>query len=282
MFLGLSAGGVLKPEMVAKMAAGPLILALANPTPEIAPDLVKAVRDDASSAPAVRTIRTRSNNVLCFPFIFRGALDVGATTITEEMKMAAVKAIAELAHGRAVRSRRLGLWRKVIRLRPGIPDSQALRPAPDRQDRAGGGQGGMDSGVATRPIRDWTPTCRAERIRLPPGLIMKPVFSARKAGPSGSSLPKARTSACCAPCRWVPTRHRAADPDRPPAEINRRAHRGGRPAHPRRRDYEIWCSPTAAVLRRASTDLLARTYHRLTERKGVSPDYAARIRRRAT
>src|SRR5574343_546277 len=96
-FLGLSAGGVLKPEMVAKMAARPVIMALANPTPEILPEAVKSVRDDAIICTGRSDYPNQVNNVLCFPFIFRGALDVGATTITEEMKMAAVKAIAELA-----------------------------------------------------------------------------------------------------------------------------------------------------------------------------------------
>ena len=96
-FLGLSAGGVLKPEMVAKMASTPVIMALANPTPEILPEQVKAVRDDAIICTGRSDYPNQVNNVLCFPFIFRGALDVGATTITEEMKMAAVKAIAELA-----------------------------------------------------------------------------------------------------------------------------------------------------------------------------------------
>jgi malate dehydrogenase (oxaloacetate-decarboxylating)(NADP+) len=88
---------VLKPEMVAKMAASPLIMALANPTPEITPELVKSVRNDAIICTGRSDYPNQVNNVLCFPFIFRGALDVGATTITEEMKMAAVKAIAELA-----------------------------------------------------------------------------------------------------------------------------------------------------------------------------------------
>ena len=96
-FLGLSAGGVLKPEMVKKMAANPLIFALANPTPEILPEEVKAVRDDAIMATGRSDYPNQVNNVLCFPFIFRGALDAGATTITEGMKLAAVRALADLA-----------------------------------------------------------------------------------------------------------------------------------------------------------------------------------------
>src|SRR6185503_7071763 len=96
-FLGLSAGGVLKPEMVKSMGRRPLILALANPEPEIRPEAVKAVKPDAVMATGRSDYPNQVNNVLCFPFIFRGALDVGATAITREMEVAAVNAIAELA-----------------------------------------------------------------------------------------------------------------------------------------------------------------------------------------
>jgi len=100
-FLGLSAGGVLKPDMVKRMAKDPLILALANPTPEILPEEAKAVRPDAIIATGRSDYPNQVNNVLCFPFLFRGALDVGATTINEAMKSAAVRAIAALAHAEA-------------------------------------------------------------------------------------------------------------------------------------------------------------------------------------
>src|SRR5437763_16355530 len=96
-FLGLSAGGVLKPAMVKKMAERPLILALANPDPEILPELAKEARPDCVIATGRSDYPNQVNNVLCFPFIFRGALDVGATTITTEMELAAVRAIAEPA-----------------------------------------------------------------------------------------------------------------------------------------------------------------------------------------
>jgi malate dehydrogenase (oxaloacetate-decarboxylating)(NADP+) len=96
-FLGLSAGGVLKKEMVARLAARPLILALANPNPEILPEDVRSVRDDALIATGRSDYPNQVNNVLCFPFVFRGALDVGATTITQQMEVAAVRAIAALA-----------------------------------------------------------------------------------------------------------------------------------------------------------------------------------------
>src|SRR5690554_7654437 len=96
-FLGLSAGGVLKPEMVARMAANPLILALANPSPEILPEDAHAVRDDVVMATGRSDYPNQVNNVLCFPYIFRGALDVGATTITRGMEKSAVRAICEVA-----------------------------------------------------------------------------------------------------------------------------------------------------------------------------------------
>ncbi len=96
-FLGLSAPRVLKPEMVAKMGQRPIVLALANPTPEIMPEEVKAVRPDAIIATGRSDYPNQVNNVLCFPFIFRGALDAGATTINEAMKVAAVRALADLA-----------------------------------------------------------------------------------------------------------------------------------------------------------------------------------------
>src|SRR6202000_1198280 len=96
-FLGLSAGGVLKPAMAATMNANPIIFALANPTPEIAPEDVQAVRNDAIMATGRSDYPNQVNNVLCFPYIFRGALDVGATTVNDDMKIACVKALAELA-----------------------------------------------------------------------------------------------------------------------------------------------------------------------------------------
>src|SRR5205085_8621382 len=96
-FLGLSAGGVLKPEMVLRMAARPLIMALANPTPEIMPEEALKARPDAMICTGRSDYSNQVNNVLCFPYIFRGALDVGATTINEPMKIAAVEAIAALA-----------------------------------------------------------------------------------------------------------------------------------------------------------------------------------------
>ena len=140
-FLGLSAGGVLKPEMVQRMARDPLILALANPTPEIMPEEAKAVRPDAIIATGRSDYPNQVNNVLCFPFLFRGALDVGATTINEDMKLAAVRAIADLAHAEASDVVASAYGENRPDVRPGLPDPDTLRPAPDRAHCAGRGQG---------------------------------------------------------------------------------------------------------------------------------------------
>jgi malate dehydrogenase (oxaloacetate-decarboxylating)(NADP+) len=113
-FLGLSAGGVLKPEMVAKMAANPLILALANPTPEILPEQVFAVRSDAIVCTGRTDYPNQVNNVLCFPYIFRGALDVGATTITREMELACGAGRAKRCGRSGIRRGQFKLWARVF------------------------------------------------------------------------------------------------------------------------------------------------------------------------
>lgn len=183
-FLGLSAGGVLKPDMVAKMAKNPLIMALANPTPEITPDEVRSVRDDAVISTGRSDYPNQVNNVLCFPFIFRGALDVGATTINEEMQLAAVHALAELAQAEAsdvvamaYGGESLSFGREYLIPRPFDP-RLIVKIAPAVAKAA------MDSGVATRPISDF----EAYRERLDnfvyqSGFIMKPVFDAAKKAP---------------------------------------------------------------------------------------------------
>jgi len=182
-FLGLSAGGVLKPEMVAQMANNPLIFALANPTPEITPELAKAARPDAILATGRSDYPNQVNNALCFPYIFRGALDVGATTINEEMKHAAVRAIAELAEeeqlGGAASYGEESLSFGVEYLIPKPFDPRLiLRIAPAVAQAA------MDSGVAERPIADMS----AYREQLTAfvdssSMLMKPVFDAAKRAP---------------------------------------------------------------------------------------------------
>ena len=162
------------------MGTRPLILALANPTPEILPEVAHGVRDDVVMATGRSDYPNQVNNVLCFPYIFRGALDVGATTITREMEKAAVYAIAELAEEEQneVVAAAYGTYDIV---RGGLPDSEAVRSAPDRADRAGGGQGGDGRRVATRPLADLEAyEEQLQQFVYHSGAFMKPLFSAAK------------------------------------------------------------------------------------------------------
>ncbi len=180
-FLGLSAGGVLKQDMVQSMAAKPLIFALANPTPEILPDEVKAVRDDAIMATGRSDFHNQVNNVLCFPYIFRGALDAGASTITIEMEIAAVHAIAELAQAEqsdvvaaAYAGEQLAFGPEYLIPKPFDPRlMMKIAPAV--------AQAAADSGVALRPIADMD----AYREQLQSfvyasGTTMRPIFAMAK------------------------------------------------------------------------------------------------------
>ncbi|WBY00081.1 NADP-dependent malic enzyme [Ramlibacter tataouinensis] len=181
-FLGLSAGNVLKPEMVRKMARDPLILALANPHPEILPDDAKSARPDSILATGRTDYPNQVNNVLCFPYIFRGALDCGATTITDQMEIAAVHAIADLAQAEqsevvaaAYAGQKLAFGPEYLIPKPFDPRlMMKIAPAV--------AQAAADSGVALRPIRDMD----AYREKLQSfvyasGTTMKPIFAAAKA-----------------------------------------------------------------------------------------------------
>ncbi|WP_417676082.1 NADP-dependent malic enzyme [Roseibium sp.] len=183
-FLGLSAAGVLKPDMVAKMGKGPLILALANPNPEIMPEEALAVRPDVVMCTGRSDYPNQVNNVLCFPYIFRGALDVGATTINEEMKRAAVEAIAGLAREEPsdVAARAYGGATETFGPNYLIPSPfdqrLILRIAPAVAKAA------METGVATRPIEDFTAYLdRLNRFVFRSGLIMKPIIQAATQDP---------------------------------------------------------------------------------------------------
>ena len=180
-FLGLSAGGVLKPEMVARMAPRPLILALANPTPEILPEVAHGVRDDVVMATGRSDYPNQVNNVLCFPYIFRGALDVGATTITREMEKAAARAICKLAQeeqnevvAAAYGTTDLCFGPEYLIPKPFDP-RLIVRIAPAVAKAA------MDDGVATRPLSDMQ--AYAEQLQqfvYHSGAFMKPLFSVAK------------------------------------------------------------------------------------------------------
>ena len=183
-FLGLSAGGVLKKEMVAKMAKRPLILALANPTPEILPEEVQAVRDDAIIATGRSDYPNQVNNVLCFPFIFRGALDAGATTITEQMKLAAVRAIAELAQAEASDVVAMAYGGESVGFGPAYLIPKPFDPRLIVKIAPAVAQAAADSGVATRPVADMA--AYKEQLNsfvYHSGFVMKPVFAAAKAAP---------------------------------------------------------------------------------------------------
>ncbi|TAK49957.1 MAG: NADP-dependent malic enzyme [Xanthobacteraceae bacterium] len=184
-FIGLSGPDVLKPEMLAKMAEKPIIMALANPTPEIMPPLARSVRPDAMICTGRSDFPNQVNNVLCFPYIFRGALDVGATTINEEMKRAAVDAIAALAReapsevaARATGGEAKSFGEDMLIPNPFDP-RLILRIAPAVARAA------MDSGVAARPIADFDQYReRLDRFVFRSGFIMKPVFAKAKSQPA--------------------------------------------------------------------------------------------------
>ena len=180
-FLGVSAGGVLKPDMVARMAAKPLILALANPTPEILPEEVFAVRADAIVATGRSDYPNQVNNVLCFPFIFRGALDVGATTITLEMEKAAVCAIAELARAELSDEVAAAYGAAVPAFGPHYLIPRPFDPRLILSIAPAVAKAAMDSGVATRPIADFDAYReQLKRFVYHSGAFMKPIFAAAK------------------------------------------------------------------------------------------------------
>ncbi len=217
-FLGLSAGGVLKPAMVAKMAARPVIFALANPNPEIAPEDAHAVRGDVIMATGRSDYPNQVNNVLCFPYIFRGALDCGATTITTEMEIAAVHAIAELAQ--AEQSERVAAAYVGEKLSFG-PEYLIPKPFDPRlmmRIAPAVAQAAAASGVALRPIADLDAyRDKLQTFVYASGTTMKPIFDLAKHARAARGADRGRR------------RHRAADADRT-ARRHCRADREVRPA----------------------------------------------------
>ncbi|MRD73992.1 NADP-dependent malic enzyme [Rhodocyclus tenuis] len=182
-FLGLSAAGVLKPEMVAAMAERPIVFALANPTPEIMPDEVKAVRPDAIIATGRSDFPNQVNNVLCFPFIFRGALDVGATRITEEMKLACVRAIADLARAELADEVAMAYQGHDLSFGPEYLIPKPFDPRLIMKIAPAVAQAAIDSGVATRPIADFD--AYAEKLKefvYHTGVGMRAIFVAARQG----------------------------------------------------------------------------------------------------
>ena len=185
-FLGVSAGGVLTQDMVKTMADRPIILALANPTPEILPDLVKAVRPDAIIATGRSDYPNQVNNVLCFPYIFRGALDVGATTINAQMEVACVHAIAELARRETsdVAERAYSLGDTHLTFGPEYLIPQPFDPRLLVSVAPAVARAAMESGVATTPIHDLRAyTEKLSQFVFRTTTLMKPLFDRAKADP---------------------------------------------------------------------------------------------------
>ncbi len=279
-FLGLSAGGVLKQEMVAKMAPNPLIFALANPNPEILPEDVKAVRDDAIVATGRTDYPNQVNNVLCFPFIFRGALDSGATTITRQMELAAVHAVAELARAEqsevvsaAYGSGSLAFGPEYLIPKPFDP-RLIVKIAPAVAKAA------MESGVATRPIKDFDAYVdRLQEFVYHSGNFMKPIFSAAKrAAPKRIVYAEGEEERVLRAVQVVADEHLAI----PiligrPAVLAQRIERYGL----RLRvgvDFEV-VNPESDSRYRQYWE----TYHQMMERRGVTEQYAKlEMRRRHT
>ena len=279
-FLGLSAGGVLKAEMVKTMADKPLILALANPEPEILPSIVKAVRSDAVMATGRSDYPNQVNNVLCFPFIFRGALDVGATQINEAMKLAAVRAIADLAMAEQSEIVSAAYGEQNLRFGPEYLIPKPFDPRLIATIAPAVARAAMESGVATRPVADFNAYMDSlQQFVYHSGLIMKPLFAAAKAGPRRRIVYAEGEDERVLRAAQVVVDEGLAAPILVgrPAVVEKRIERFGlrikpgvdfelvNPEYdPRYRDY--W-----------------QEYYRLTERRGVSQQYAKiEMRRRLT
>jgi malate dehydrogenase (oxaloacetate-decarboxylating)(NADP+) len=283
-FLGLSAAGVLKPEMVKKMAARPLILALANPTPEIMPEQVRAVRDDAIIATGRSDYANQVNNVLCFPFIFRGALDVGATSITTEMETAAVRALAGLAREEQSDIVASAYGVADVSFGPEYLIPKPFDPRLITRIAPAVAQAAMASGVATRPIDD----IHAYRDQLQQfvyhsGTFMKPIFAIAKNAHAGGG--KSRIVFAegeeerVLRAVQVVIDEKLATPILigRPAVIPKRLERFGLRMRPEV-DFEL-INPEFDKRYRDYWE----TYHRLTARKGVTQQYAKiEMRRRLT
>jgi malate dehydrogenase (oxaloacetate-decarboxylating)(NADP+) len=278
-FLGLSAGKVLKPEWLPMMAERPLILALANPEPEIMPDIAKAARPDAVIATGRSDFPNQVNNVLCFPFIFRGALDVGATTVNEAMKLATVRALADLAM--AEQSDIVAQAYGIENLRFG-PEYLIPKPFDPRlivTVATAVAKAAMDSGVATRPITDF----EAYRQKLTQfvyhsGLLMKPIFTAAKKDPKRIVYAEGEDERVLRAVQVVVDEALA----KPmlvgrPAVLERRIQRFGLRLKPGT-DFEVINPELDPHYKSYWTE-----YYRLTARKGVAQEYAQiEMRRRHT
>jgi malate dehydrogenase (oxaloacetate-decarboxylating)(NADP+) len=277
-FLGLSAGGVLKASMVKKMAERPLILALANPEPEILPEDAKAARADCVIATGRSDYPNQVNNVLCFPFIFRGALDVGATTINSEMELAAARAIAELAQAETSEQVALAYGIESISFGPDYIIPKPFDPRLIARVAPAVARAAMDSGVATRPLAD----LEAYRASLGQfvyhsGVIMQPLFIAAKAQPRRVAYAEGEDERVLRAAQIVVDEGLA----RPiligrPQVIEQRLERLGLRVRPGK-EFDLVNPEFDTRYRDYWT-----TYHQLSARRGVTPEYARVEMRRHT
>jgi malate dehydrogenase (oxaloacetate-decarboxylating)(NADP+) len=278
LFLGLSGPGVLTPDMVAKMAKRPIIFALANPTPEILPDLARQVSPDAIIATGRSDFPNQVNNVLCFPFIFRGALDVGATTINDEMELACIDGIAELARATTSAEAAAAYQGEALTFGPEYLIPKPFDPRLVGVVSSAVAKAAMETGVATRPLDD----LKAYRQKLDSSvfksaLLMRPVFAAARAAPRRLVFTEGEDERVLRASQAVleETVEKPILIGRPEV-IERRIERAGltirlgrdvdlvNPENdPRYRDY--W-----------------ETYHQLMSRRGVTPDIARAIMRTNT
>ncbi len=278
MFLGLSGPGVLKPEHVAKMTAQPIIFALANPTPEILPEEARAVAPDAVIATGRSDFPNQVNNVLCFPFIFRGALDVGATTINDEMELACVDGIAQLA--RATTSAEAAAAYKGEQLNFG-PDYLIPKPFDPRLIGIVSGavaKAGMETGVATRPIADLEAYTRdLEGSVFRSALLMRPVFEAAATASRRIAFAEGEDERVLRAAQAI----LEETPEKPiligrPEVIDLRCDQLGLAIRPDR-DFEI-VNPERDQRYRDYWQ----SYHDLMARRGVTPDIARAVMRTNT
>ena len=275
LFLGLSGPGVLTPEMVAKMAPRPIVFALANPTPEILPDAVRAVAPDAIIATGRSDFPNQVNNVLCFPFIFRGALDVGATTINAEMELACIEGIAALARATTSAEAAAAYRGETMSFGPDYLIPKPFDPRLIGVVASAVARAAMETGVATRPIADLA----AYRHKLDgsvfkSALIMRPVFEAARSVTRRIIFAEGEDERVL----------RAANAmleemtDKPiligrPEVIATRCERAGLPIRPDR-DFEI-VNPESDHRYRDYWG----SYHELMARRGVTPDIARAVMR---
>ena len=274
-FLGLSAGGIVSREMVATMAPKPLVFALANPNPEISPPDVKAVRPDAIIASGRSDYPNQINNVLCFPFIFRGALDVGATTINEAMKRAAAVALAGIADRETSDIVTSAYGAETFVFGPEYIIPKPFDPRLITEISTAVAKAAMDTGVATRPITDfYAYQQKLSGFIYRSGFVMKPVFEQARHAPKRLILAEgAHPYVLQAAAQMIQERIARPILIGFREDILRGAHHLGLRIKPEQ-DFDIVDPKTDPRM-----DALAEEYFRLVERRGVSPTQAARVAR---